>query len=114
MDAHTVDFTIANGGTTADIALPPGQRLVGLQFPTLTSTTVAPSLSKDGTTFVAAHDATGAAYTIGGSAFTAARIIPVPEELSRLAMAFSKIRLTFASQGAERSCKAIFASAGAQ
>lgn len=113
MDAHFVDVLVSASGTTGDFALPAGYRLVGLELPALDSTTVKIGLGRASGTYVAARDAAGAEYTIGGVANVGSRIIPVPAELSLLALAYSHARLTVASQTSGAvTIKAIFAKAG--
>lgn len=107
------DFTIAINGTTGDIPNEPGMRLVGLLMPTMDSTTLAASLGINGT-YAVAVDSAGAAITIGGTAQTWNKFVPVPEALSLMAIPADVIRLTVASQtGGARSCKALFVSGGA-
>ena len=110
MDAMKKAFTIAASGTTGDIPTQAGYRLVGLMIPTADSTTLAASLYIDEVANAkVAVDAAGAAITIGGTAQTWNKFVPVPETLSLMAMACAGVRLTVASQtSGALSCMAFF------
>lgn len=103
-----VTFAIANSGTESDEHKGQGHRLVGLVFPTMTSTTVQFDYSPDGSTWTRIYDTAGtpAAVTLGG-ADTGSKAVAVPDTVGKLS-ATGFIRLVVASQGAARSVTGIY------
>lgn len=94
-----IEFPIAASGTTGVAKVPEGWRLVGLELPTLDSTTIVATLSSDGgTTYRTTFDGAGTTNaTIGGTANTGNRFVNVVDSLSRLTDGM-KVKLTVASQ----------------
>lgn len=100
----TETYSVANGGTTSNGMGGNGYRLVGLDLPTLTSTTIEFEASADGgSTWRSVHNNTGttAAHTLG-AASTGGKTQAVPDDVARLS-AVALVRLKVAAQGAARS-----------
>lgn len=114
---NAVQLTVLSGTTVAYANVPNGFRLHDIVCPTLTSTDLAVALSDDGesdtflgitgvadaskTWFTVYNGTTDMGAALVGAAFTGARAVVLPELLSR-ATEGRRVRLTVASQGADR------------
>lgn len=78
----TVDFAIAQGGTTATAVIPNGYRLHSLDVPTIDNATLAIAISIDGVAFRTPYDGTGSLGAIQGAS-TGDRLVVLPEAVSR-------------------------------
>ena len=106
-------ISVESGGTQGECRVPAGERLIGFEFPTLDSTTVAVHLSRNGTTYRVASDAAGDAITVAGTT-TGDEFVAVSDALSRLSLGASQLRLVLGSaqSGGARTITALFAAGG--
>lgn len=102
---RTMTFSVAASGTSgiSDQPVPPGERLVSLELPALTSTTITITLSTDGSTYNTPYDVAGNDISVvGGAANTGGRIVEIPDYLARLTEG-KYVKLTVAAQASLRS-----------